>query len=286
MQYDRITLSDAAARDFDDDLDHDRDDIGADDTVDVSLDDAAGAPPVVPRDARLIAAIDRHVAMTAGTLADVFVTTIVLLDEPAVHDARLARRCLEDLVDTLLGVAAGVLSGRVVSAMIRAFGDDIGHQLERRVHEALIRIGPGRAPLAPHRLPCASSIRAPIRFLHDVAARPLVGELATRVHPRLGRTAHDHHAALSNLAGAVALAHIPALVATLEMLGYDLLLANLWSDHIQLAWQFYTAAVARQPREPTLPPELGNSLACETWRAWLRRMRGDAPAAMPEASAR
>lgn len=235
---------------------------------------ALGAMP----DIRLAAAIDRHVATTAGSLADIFLTTLLLFDEPEPRDLRVARRYLEDLIETLVGVATGAIIGRITSTMLRTFGDDLGFALERQLNEALIRLGPGAIPVAPQRLPSASALRAPVRFLHDLATRPLVGLLATRFHPRLGRTAHDHHAALTRIARAVPLARVPSLVAVLDLLGYDILLASLWADHLRLAWQFYAIAISRHPYdEPVLDHELAQSAAAETWRAWLLRVRGEAP---------
>lgn len=233
-------------------------------------------------DLRLAAAIDRHVATTAGSLADIFLTTLLLFDEPAPRDLRVARRYLEDLIETLVGVATGAIIGRITSTVIRAFGDDIGFALERQLNEAIVRLGPGTVPVSPQRLPTSSALRAPVRFLHDLATRPLVGLLATRFHPRLGRTAHDHHAALTRIARAVPLARVPSLVAVLDLLSYDTLLTGLWADHLRLAWQFYAVAISSHPYdEPVLAAALAQSAAAETWRAWLLRVRGDAPTQAP-----
>lgn len=231
-------------------------------------------------DVRIAAAIDRHVAATSAALSQQLAATLPALAEPRAADPTHALRLLGYLVETLLGVATGSVVGQVVSSVLRGLGSDVGFALELRLREALRRIG----PRSDARVDVADLARARSPFVIDAATRPLVDELGACLYPRLARAGHDHGTVLTRLSTAVPAARMATFLSTLELVERDRLLSSLWSEHLQIAWRFYTAAVSGAS-EPALPSDLATSAASETWRAWLRRVRPDLPPVPPVASA-
>lgn len=230
-------------------------------------------PPFTTPGDRLALAIDRHVTATSTTLARVLATAVASFDEPGPRDPARALHHLSYLIETLLGVAAGGVIGRVVSAVLRGLGPDAGFAFEIPLRDALRRVGPGNRRRVITLTPAAA-------FLQDAAARPLVDELGARLYPRLAHAGRDHRAILTQLAAAIPAARAEGFASTLAALDDDPMLASLWSEHLQVAWRHYAVAGVADS-EPELPPELAGVPACETWRAWLRRVRGEAPPPEP-----
>jgi len=225
-------------------------------------------------------AIARHVGVTTAVLAHVLATTIGGLEEPRTQNPELAMHRLGYLVETLAGAAAGAVIGRVTSATLRSLGRELAPEVEQRLRAALRRIGPGQntgraEPLTPA-LPA---------FVDSSTARPFSEELGVRLHRRLAYAGRDHHAVLTQIASAVPAARTATFLATLAALDEDPMLAHLWSEHLLIAWQCYAAAISdARDAAPAIPPALAATASCETWRAWLRRVRGERIAAKPAAA--
>ena len=230
--------------------------------------------------ASLSASLSRHVAVTTTILADVLAQVAATLDEPRTSNPELALQYLGYLVETLLGAAAGAVIGRVASAALRGSGRDATTTIHQRLRAALRHIGPGRQARGGDAL----TEHEPV-FTQAASARPLVHELAVRLHGRLAGASRDHHAALIALATAVPAERTTGFTAELAGLDADPMLAHLWTEHLGIAWRHFAAAVANvRDATPLIPPALATTGSCETWRIWLARVRGERvakPAAAP-----
>ena len=225
-------------------------------------------------------AIARHVGVTTAVLADVLATTLDGFAEPRTQDPELAMRRLGYLVETLVGAAAGAVIGRVTSATLRSLGSEVAPVLENQLRAALRRIGPGQKTQSAEAL--TPELPA---FVDSSTARPFAEELAVRLHRRLAHASRDHHQVLTRIASAVPAERAATFLATLASLDEDPMLAHLWSEHLLIAWQCYAAAISdAHDAVPAIPPALASSASCETWRAWLRRVRGERVAAEAVAS--
>jgi hypothetical protein len=226
---------------------------------------------------RTAIAIDRHVTATSATLARVLAATIDSLDEPRAANPELALHHLGYLVETLLGVAVGGVVGRIVSAVLRSLGSDVGYRLELRLREALLCIGPGSETSLT-----GAPAPAPSSFAKAATSRRLVDELGTRLRPRLAHASRAHRAVLARIASAVPAARTLAFTSSLALLEDDPMLSRIWSEHLTVAWRYYAFAVTNaRDGEPELPPELARGTSRDTWRAWLQRVRGEAEPAAP-----
>lgn len=225
-------------------------------------------------------AIERHVAATSAILARVLIDTARSLDEPRAPDPARSLLLLATLVEMLLGTAAGCVIGRVVTATLRGLGDDVSYRLEIPLREALRHIGPGQASA-----PASVLGLTPLAFTTGTGARPLIDELAARLHLRLGQASADHRTVLIQLATSLPADRARSFASTLASLDDDSMLSWLWADHLTVAWRYYAIAAGnQQDAEPALPPALAGSSISTTWRAWLRRVRGEPSPAAPRAA--
>jgi hypothetical protein len=225
-------------------------------------------------------AIARHVGVTTAVLAHVLATTLGGFEEPRTRNPELAMHRLGYLVETLVGAAAGAVIGRVASATLRSLGREVAPVLEHRLRAALRRIGPGQKPQSAEAL--TPELPA---FVDSSTARPFAEELAVRLHRRLAHASRDHHQVLTQIASVVPAERTATFLATLTSLDEDPMLAHLWSEHLLIAWQCYAAAICdAHDAVPAIPPALASTASCETWRAWLRRVRGERIAAKPVAA--
>jgi len=232
-------------------------------------------------------AISRHVTVTTAILTRVLAATVDTFDEPRTPNPEIAMHRLGYLVETLLGAAAGAVIGRVASAMLRGFGREVVPTLEQRLRAALLRIGPGRRNRATG---AVTAVRAEVlgealaAFGDSSTARPLADELGVRVHRRLAHASRDHRDVLTHIATAVPAERTAAFTSAVASLDDDPMLAHLWSEHLVIAWRCYTAAISStRDAAPAIPPALAATASCETWLAWLRRVRGERPEARPVA---
>jgi len=224
-------------------------------------------------------AISRHVTVTTTILTRVLAATVDRFDEPRTPNPELALHQLGYLVETLLGAAAGAVIGRVASATLRSLGREVGPALEQQLRTALRRIGPGR-----HHATTGALTQVLDAFGDDSTTRPLADELEVRLHRRLARASRDHHDVLTRIATAVPAERTAAFASAVASLDDDPMLAHLWSEHLVIAWHCYAAAVSStRDAAPAIPPALAATVSCETWLAWLRRVRGERPAARPAA---
>jgi hypothetical protein len=100
--------------------------------------------------------------------------------------------------------------------------------------------------------------------------------------PAVSHAGRDHHAVLTRLATAIPAERTLAFASTLAQLDDDPMLSSLWAEHLQLAWRHYAVAASNlRDAEPAIPPDLVGSASCQTWRAWLRRVRGERAAPPP-----
>jgi hypothetical protein len=225
-------------------------------------------------------AIARHVGVTTAVLAHVLATAVSGFEEPRTQNPELAMHRLGYLVETLVGAAAGAVIGRVTSATQRSLGREVAPVLENRLRAALRRIGPGQKARSAEALTPALPA-----FVDSSTARPFAEELAVRLHRRLAHASRDHDEVLTQLASAVPAERTATFLATLAALDEDPMLAHLWSEHLLIAWPCYAAAISDARHAiPAIPPALASTASCETWRAWLRRVRGERPAAEPVAA--
>jgi hypothetical protein len=225
-------------------------------------------------------AIARHVGVTTAVLAHVLATTLGDFEEPRTQNPELAMHRLGYLVETLVGAAAGAVIGRVASATLRSLGREVAPALENQLRAALRRIGPGQKTQSAEAL--TPELPA---FVDSSTARPFAEELAVRLHRRLAHASRDHHQVLIRIASAVPAERTATFLATLASLDEDPMLAHLWSEHLLIAWQCYAAAISdAHDAVPAIPPALASTASCETWRAWLRRVRGERITAKPVAA--
>jgi hypothetical protein len=220
--------------------------------------------------------IDRYVASTSLVLTRVLGERCRAFAEPRSSPAPSAG-CVGYLVETLLGVATGAVLGQVLGGLRRTLDGEVIDRVSRALREALRHLS------FPPSTPSRAAIR-PVLLVLEPVPRPLVDELWVRLHGRLAGARAAHRELLTRMAAAIPADRLSALAALLGGLQRDTLLACVWSRHLELAWRFHAlAAGGGTTDEPALPPELSAGTAAETWRAWLRRVRGEAEPPRPSA---
>jgi hypothetical protein len=211
-------------------------------------------------DDALDAAIEAYLSHTASRLVRVLDHALAGFEEPSPHVAPdRALRLVAPLVETLAGFALGRLAGALATGVRRWFGDDVA----RAVHAELGALAPRGRP---------EPLRT--RYLADAAARPLVDELAQRLHPRVLRISGELRAAASATRAIVeqrAPGRQRTLATVFDLLRADELALERIAEELAAGWAQYRALLAGAPAPAGSP----------MWIAWARRARGHAAAAAP-----
>jgi hypothetical protein len=225
-------------------------------------------PEADGREEGVALAIERYVAATSLVLIRVLGDCCRSFAEPR-SGPPASSRSLGYLVETLRGVATGAVLGQVLGILLRSFDGEVGERLSRSLRDAISHLA------FPRAVQSGTSIR-PVLLVLDQVPRPLVDELWVQLHGRLAAARAVHRDLLTQMAAAIPAERTCELSSILGRLQRHTLLASVWSRHLELAWRFYSlAARGGTSAEPALPPELVAGTAAETWRAWLRRVRGE-----------
>lgn len=210
-------------------------------------------------DEALDAAVEAYLSHTATRLVRVVEGALAGFEEPPPAAPDHALRMLAPLVETLAGFALGRLAGALATGVRRWFGDDVA----RALHAELGALAPWSRP---------EPARA--HYLADAAARPLVDELAQRLHPRALRIAGELRAAALATRAIVeqrAPGRERTLATVFALLRADELAFERIAEELAAGWAQYRALLAGAPAPDASP----------MWTAWARRVRHERPAVTP-----
>lgn len=195
-----------------------------------------------------IPASDAYVDQVAQRFGATLRSRIAELSEPNVQVPDRALQLVGYVVETLAGFARGALLAPL-------------HQLARRagVDPALLRDVVTATP------PLPAPVFGASRALSDAAARPLVDQLATELHRRLGADLVTIRGLARRL---VAPLSPQQYLVPLDLAAKDDASALRFGDQITLGWTTVCAAIANRPA-----PAISHARSRELWHGWLRVVR-------------
>jgi hypothetical protein len=223
---------------------------------------ALAAPELpAPSTERAIAA---YLEAIERSLAGALRTAVDTLAEPRVTDPDRALHRLGCLVESLAGFALGSIAGELITGLRRWFGDDVAAAVAARVRTSWPTAA--RAPVAS----------GETRYLADAQAqaRPLVDELASRLHVRFCRASIDLRALVATIEDVVA-ERAPdrprSLAIMLDQLARDEARASRLAAELAFGWRVFVAAVTGKPF-PATTDLCARSQAL--WLAWQHQLGG------------
>jgi len=188
-----------------------------------------------------------------ATLADVLRRGMRDLIEPRIENPQRALRVLDCLVETMTGFAIGTVAGDVFGGVRTWFGDDGLVALRRQL---------GSWPHA-----CRDATPIELTYLEDAAQRPLVNELANKLHVRFCRVSRD----VRDLITAIEAERLPVADAMFGLLATEENLERRLLAELTFGWSMFMAAIARRPF-PSRENRTARSQAL--WLSWEHQLGG------------
>ncbi len=176
----------------------------------------------------------------AATFERVLAEQVPALREPVAARPERALKIVGLVVETIAGLAVGVVAGEVERATRLWFGANAAAEILDRF----------TAPLG-------SRIDQPPRFLADADARPLVDELGARLRPRMRHTAADIARIVARMP-----AEYDAMCAQLRETS---LLDERLRDELATGWACACAAIEGPPL-----PAIQSARSRALWQKWSR----------------
>lgn len=220
----------------------------------------AHATPPAP----LATAIDDYLATSCGGLD----RAVVVAELPAVkvRDPERAARTIDQLCETLAGLAIGTVIGAVAAGVRRGFGPELG----ARVTSAIGRAAEGLTRQAPAR----------VFALDDAPVRSFADEVKRRVRRRIALAPGHARPMLDAAAQEITTreaSELRAFVRMLALTAEDPVLAERYAAQLAAGWRCARAVIEGSPPAMDLDG---------AWPQWLRRARGlraEAPAPLTSA---
>jgi hypothetical protein len=180
------------------------------------------------------------------------------LIEPRVDDPKRALAIVSCLVETLTGFAIGSIAGEVFGGVRTWFGDDELGALRRR-------LGSGW-PVA-----CTESVAAETPYLVDAANRPLVDELARKLHVRFCCMSRDVEELVAAVRSSVAPERGHRVGVMFDLLMKEENVEQRVVAELGFGWSMGVAAMAGRPF-PSRQQRTARSQ--QLWLAWEHALCG------------
>lgn len=193
-----------------------------------------------------------------ATLARVLDQAIAGLIEPRVTDPQRALEVLDCLVETIVGFAIGTIAGDVFRGVRTWFGDETLGALRERLGAGWPRA-------------CRHGVALDRAYLDDADKRPLVDELAKKLHVRLCRMTRDVLDLIDAVYSSIEPTRRHLLTVMFDLLAKQENLETRLLAELTFGWSMYIAAIA----ERAFPPRDNRTARSQAlWLAWEHQLGG------------